>query len=180
MLNYSKTHLVGPLCPVPLTLGANPDAGRPFPGPFWDVKALKNPPPTPGLNSSLKNTPQIQKCNLEEKCWGVDGRRNGQEIIFVYNGDGTFTETKQAGGQGNMNASSPNTPPGNMNVLNHHPLSGGDSAKLTDKHSITSSSVLREESKRVCCNNQILSLSSYTHDGPSPFGVFAAFLQDCR
>ena len=30
------------------------DAGRPFPGPFWDVKALKNPPPTPGLNSSLK------------------------------------------------------------------------------------------------------------------------------
>ena len=44
--------------------GANPDAGRPFPGPFWDVKALKNPPPTPGLNSSLKNTPQIQKCNF--------------------------------------------------------------------------------------------------------------------
>ena len=30
----------------------HPDAGRPFPGPFWDVKALKNPPPTPGLNSS--------------------------------------------------------------------------------------------------------------------------------
>ena len=24
--------------------GANPDAGRPFPGPFWDAKALKNPP----------------------------------------------------------------------------------------------------------------------------------------
>ena len=47
--------------------GANPDAGRPFPGPFWDVKALKNPPPTPGLNSSLKNTPQIQKCNLERE-----------------------------------------------------------------------------------------------------------------
>ena len=47
--------------------GANPDAGRPFPGPFWDVKALKNPPPTPGLNSSLKNTPQIQKCNLEHE-----------------------------------------------------------------------------------------------------------------
>ena len=40
---------------------------RPFPGPFWDVKALKNPPPTPGLNSSLKNTPQIQKCNLERE-----------------------------------------------------------------------------------------------------------------
>ena len=34
---------------------------------FWDVKALKNPPPTPGLNSSLKNTPQIQKCNLERE-----------------------------------------------------------------------------------------------------------------
>ena len=33
----------------------------------WDVKALKNPPPTPGLNSSLKNTPQIQKCNLERE-----------------------------------------------------------------------------------------------------------------
>ena len=47
--------------------GANPDAGRPFPGPFWDAKALKNPPPTPGLNSSLKNTPQIQKCNLEHE-----------------------------------------------------------------------------------------------------------------
>ena len=47
--------------------GANPDAGRPFPGPFWDVKALKNPPPTPGLNSSLKNTPQIQKFNLKCK-----------------------------------------------------------------------------------------------------------------
>ena len=43
--------------------GANPDAGRPFPGPFWDVKALKNPPPTPGLNSSLKkhtSNPKIQ------------------------------------------------------------------------------------------------------------------------
>ena len=48
-------------------LEQNPDAGRPFPGPFWDVKALKNPPPTPGLNSSLKNTPQIQKCNLERE-----------------------------------------------------------------------------------------------------------------
>ena len=47
--------------------GANPDAGRPFPGPFWDAKALKNPPPTPGLNSSLKNTPQIQKFNLKCK-----------------------------------------------------------------------------------------------------------------
>jgi len=34
--------------------GANPDAGRPFPGPFWDVKALKNPHPTPGLNSNPK------------------------------------------------------------------------------------------------------------------------------
>ena len=31
------------------------------------LKALKNPPPTPGLNSSLKNTPQIQKCNLEHE-----------------------------------------------------------------------------------------------------------------
>ena len=41
--------------------------GRPFPDPFWDAKALKNPPPTPGLNSSLKNTPQIQKCNLERE-----------------------------------------------------------------------------------------------------------------
>ena len=37
------------------------------PGPFWDAKALKNPPPTPGLNSSLKNTPQIQKFNLKCK-----------------------------------------------------------------------------------------------------------------
>ena len=26
--------------------GANPDARRPFPGPLWDVKDLKNPPPT--------------------------------------------------------------------------------------------------------------------------------------
>ena len=44
--------------------GANPDAGRPVPGPFWDVNALKNPPP--GLNSSLKkhtSNPKIQlKC----------------------------------------------------------------------------------------------------------------------
>ena len=32
-------------------------------GPFWDAKALKNPPPTPGLNSSLKkhtSNPKIQ------------------------------------------------------------------------------------------------------------------------
>ena len=34
---------------------------------LWDAKALKNPPPTPGLNSSLKNTSQIQKFNLKCK-----------------------------------------------------------------------------------------------------------------
>ena len=45
--------------------GANPDAGRPFPGPFWDAKALKNPPPTPGLNSSLKKTHLKSKNQLK-------------------------------------------------------------------------------------------------------------------
>ena len=45
--------------------GANPDAGSPFPGPFWDAKALKNPPPTPGLNSSLKKTHLKSKNQLK-------------------------------------------------------------------------------------------------------------------
>ena len=47
--------------------GANPDAGRPFPGPFWDVKALKNPPPTPGLNSSLKKHTSNPKMQLRTR-----------------------------------------------------------------------------------------------------------------
>ena len=58
-LNVKATDIEG----VVAAAGANPDAGRPFPGPFWDVKALKNPPPTPGLNSSLKkhtSNPKIQ------------------------------------------------------------------------------------------------------------------------
>ena len=40
---------------------------RPFPGPFWDAKALKNPPPTPGLNSSLKKHTSNPKINLKCK-----------------------------------------------------------------------------------------------------------------